>query len=143
MSNMKIKVALGSLVVVAAIGYLAFAGVKNAQVYYMEVDEFLADANFHDQRVRLCGTVGDQGGQSDDGGLTTTFKLHGRTGQLPVSYRGVVPDMFQAGGEVVVEGRLDEDGTFRAAVLMTKCASKYKPEDYPNGDGNQGGEAAQ
>jgi cytochrome c-type biogenesis protein CcmE len=44
---------------------------------------------------------------------------------MPVSYRGTVPDLFKAGADVVVEGKLNAAGTFEADVLLTKCASKY------------------
>jgi cytochrome c-type biogenesis protein CcmE len=61
------------------------------------------------------------------------FQLLGRQGRVPVIYEGVVPEMFRAGADVVVEGRRDDAGTFRATQLMTKCASKYRPADYPAG----------
>ena len=36
--------------------------------------------------------------------------------------------MFQDGGEVVVEGALDEHGVFHANTLLTSCPSKYEAE---------------
>jgi cytochrome c-type biogenesis protein CcmE len=50
-----------------------------------------------------------------------------QTLSLPVHYRGVIPDTFKPGVEVIVEGGLDP-GTqvFKAKTLMTKCPSKYK-----------------
>ena len=54
---------------------------------------------------------------------------------MPVTYAGVLPDLFKPGGEVVVEGRLDAAGTFKADVLMTKCASKYEMKERMKADG--------
>jgi cytochrome c-type biogenesis protein CcmE len=48
--------------------------------------------------------------------------------RLPVQYKGVKPDMFQTGVDVIVEGRLGADGVFAASVLMTSCPSKYQEE---------------
>jgi cytochrome c-type biogenesis protein CcmE len=36
--------------------------------------------------------------------------------------------MFKDGGEVVVEGILDEHGVFHANTLLTSCPSKYEAE---------------
>jgi cytochrome c-type biogenesis protein CcmE len=51
----------------------------------------------------------------------------GGTAELPVSYSGVVPDPFREGREVIVTGKLDEDGVFKAEKdsLITKCPSKF------------------
>ena len=51
-----------------------------------------------------------------------------------VVYRGITPDTFTDGVDVVVEGRLGHDGTFRATTLLAKCASRYEnaPEKYKN-----------
>lgn len=46
--------------------------------------------------------------------------------QLPVSYRGVVPDVFGPDVDVVVEGKLTTAGTFEATTLLAKCPSRYE-----------------
>ena len=50
---------------------------------------------------------------------------------FPVVYRGIAPDTFTDGVDVVVEGRMGEDGTFHATTLLAKCASRY--ENAPGG----------
>jgi cytochrome c-type biogenesis protein CcmE len=45
---------------------------------------------------------------------------------VPVSYKGILPDMFAEGREVVVEGRY-VDGGLTARQIMTSCPSKYEP----------------
>jgi cytochrome c-type biogenesis protein CcmE len=48
---------------------------------------------------------------------------------VPVVYKGSVPDLFRAGRDVVVQGRL-VNGVFVAipGTLVTKCPSKYTPK---------------
>ena len=46
---------------------------------------------------------------------------------VPVVYRGTIPDQFQRGRDVHVEGRL-QGGVFVADKLITKCPSKYAPK---------------
>jgi cytochrome c-type biogenesis protein CcmE len=43
-----------------------------------------------------------------------------------VVYRGIAPDTFTDGVDVVVEGRMGQDGTFHATTLLAKCASRYE-----------------
>jgi cytochrome c-type biogenesis protein CcmE len=57
--------------------------------------------------------------------LRATFGLEASGCRLPVCYRGTIPDLFKAGVDVVVEGKMNATGTFEADVLLTKCASKY------------------
>lgn len=111
---------------VVALGYLGFAGVKQGWVYYVMVDQFAEDVKVQKQRVKLCGTVALEGLKSSPANLHAEFVLKGKSASVPVSYHGVIPDMFQGGRDVVVEGKLDASGVFQADLLMTKCASKYE-----------------
>ena len=49
----------------------------------------------------------------------------GRT-SFPVHYQGPLPDTFEEGVDVVVEGRFTEAGVFEASTLLTKCGSRYE-----------------
>ncbi|MFA7237082.1 MAG: cytochrome c maturation protein CcmE [Phycisphaeraceae bacterium] len=125
MNHMKVKLLIAGLLVGVALTYLAYAGVQKGWVYYLQVDQFTQDTQYHSQRVRLCGKVGTENVVAQPAQLTATFSLMGDSSQVPVVYRGVIPDLFKPGCEVVVEGQLDEQGVFQSNVLMTKCASKY------------------
>ncbi len=127
MARIPKKVIAAGLVVLVAVGYLAASGVSSGWVYYMPVDQFTASTQYQSRRVKLCGTVAATGLEINKGQLTARFSLEGKTGKLPVVYHGVIPDMFRADSEVVVEGKL-RDGVFQADSMLTKCASKYETE---------------
>jgi cytochrome c-type biogenesis protein CcmE len=57
-----------------------------------------------------------------------------------VVYRGIAPDTFTDGVDVVVEGRVGQDGTFHATTLLAKCASRYEsaPDKYQETPGYRG-----
>jgi cytochrome c-type biogenesis protein CcmE len=131
MTHMRLKIAVGVGMLVLGFGFLAFAGMRKVQVYYVEVDTLLADGQFHNQRIRLCGTVGAEGIQVDPKAATLRFELLGKQAKVPVVYQGLAPQMFKAGAAVVAEGKMDEAGVFQATQLLTKCASKYQPADDP------------
>jgi cytochrome c-type biogenesis protein CcmE len=129
---MKTKLIIGGGIVLAAIMFLAFAGAKDSWVHYLAVDAFTAQPEYQELRVRLHGNVAASDLTSDPSLMKAVFDLEGETSTVRVAYTGIVPDMFQAGAEVVVEGRLDEHGIFQADTLLTKCASKYESEgDQP------------
>ncbi len=120
------KFLFGGILLAIAVGYLGFASVKTGWVYYVDLDKFVDEAKFHTQRVKICGTVDTEGLVSSPSGMKATFNLKGKTKTLAVAYHGVIPDMFAAGRDVVVEGKLDAAGTFQSDQMMTKCASKYE-----------------
>jgi cytochrome c-type biogenesis protein CcmE len=129
MNSIRLKLIFAGVVLTAAFSYLAFAGMQKGWVYFVSVDQFIADPQFHNQRVRLHGKVAADEFDASKSLLTAKFNLTGKGGKsLPVVYRGVIPDMFEVGRDVVVEGRRDAAGLFQADVLMTKCASKYEPD---------------
>jgi cytochrome c-type biogenesis protein CcmE len=123
------KLIVAGVAIVIAVTFLAVAGIREGWVYYLPVDEFVAGEVYHDQRVRLHGTVAADGLEVSSAMLVAGFDLLGDQQRLRVRYEGVIPDMFQADREVVVEGRLDETGVFQADTLLTKCASKYEAGD--------------
>jgi cytochrome c-type biogenesis protein CcmE len=125
------KLIAGGVILLLAIGYLAYAGMKEGwTAYHLPVDEYVKDAKYHGQRVRLAGKAAEEGLKSHPGLMKAEFMLLGETEKVAVAYTGVIPDLFKADVEVVVEGRRDASGVFQADVLMTKCASKYKSKDH-------------
>ena len=47
---------------------------------------------------------------------------------VPVSYQGILPDMFAEGRDVIVEGLYTLEQQLVASTIMTSCPSKYEPE---------------
>ena len=131
MTHMKLKLSAAGVILAGALAYLSFAGMQAGMVYTLPVDQYVHDSQHQSQRVRLCGTVGEKDLEMHKAQLWAKFILKGDKNTVPVYFKGVVPDMFKAGSEVVVEGKRDAAGVFQSDVLMTKCASKY--EEQPNG----------
>jgi cytochrome c-type biogenesis protein CcmE len=77
--------------------------------------------------VTIAGAAtGPLSGDAHGSGLHFTLKEIGGTATVPVLYRGSVPDLFQLGRHVFLQGRL-RGGVFEAVPgsLVTKCPSKY------------------
>lgn len=125
MNKARVKLIVAAVTIAIAVSLLAMAGMGEGWVYYFPVDQFVAEGEHNDQRVRLHGIVGEDEFQASSTLLGAEFYMLGETQRIRVSYTGIIPDLFHPGAEVVIEGRLDELGVFNADTLMTKCASKY------------------
>ena len=62
----------------------------------------------------------------DPDGVTVRFIVSDGKARLPVTYRGIVPDLFREGSGVVAEGRM-ERGTFVADNILAKHDERYMP----------------
>jgi cytochrome c-type biogenesis protein CcmE len=136
--NRSVKFGIGACLLAAAIGYLMFAGVQTSSSYYFKVAEFLPRKNeLGGEAVRVAGRVteGSLRKQTTAKGTAMSFSIGDFVGPghvpvegaVPVTYTGVVPDMFAEGRDVIVEGRY-VDGVLQAHAVMTSCPSKYEPK---------------
>jgi cytochrome c-type biogenesis protein CcmE len=120
---------IAALIVVAAVGALIYIGVRGSSMYYMTLAELTAQADtVRGNKVRLGATVVDGSIQLGADGVTR-FVVTDGTNALPVSYKGSLPDTFEDGADVVLQGKLTPSGTFEASSLLAKCPSKYKPAE--------------
>jgi len=120
------KVLIVVVVFVLAGAYLGYSGARSSMAYYLTVGELLdRSGSVRDADIRLGGKVVADGLAWDQVSGNLTFLVTDGTRTLPVRYRGVVPDAFKPGADVVVEGRYD--GTaFMAQRLFAKCPSKFE-----------------
>ncbi len=128
---MKVKTIVKTVIAVILIGgamtYFVFQAMKSSWSYYYSVDDFSADSPaVKNHSLRIAGRVKQGSVVRDLEKVSLNFTLTGSEAELPVEYRGSVPDNFAEDREVVVEGRLDTTGIFQADMLMTKCESKYR-----------------
>jgi cytochrome c-type biogenesis protein CcmE len=124
------KLLIVGVVVLLAVLYLVYTATQSGAVYYLTVGELRASGPLT-RPVRVSGNVVDGSVQRD--GATVRFAVADEAGQLPVVYRGVVPDIFGPEVQVVVEGRYGADGVFQAQQLLAKCPSKFAAAGPPEG----------
>ena len=124
------KFIIGGGLILATVGYLMASGIKETGVYYLTPTELQAmatsNARIHDAGVKLGAYVVKGSIQRDVASQTITFRVSDGAASFPVSYRGLAPDTFTDSAQVVVTGRLQPDGTFRATELLAKCGSRFE-----------------
>ncbi len=124
------KFLIGAVAVAGTVGVLMANGIRDTGTYFLTPSELAekvqADPSFHSVGVKMGARVVHGSIQRDVGTQTITFQVTDGTQVYPVVYRGLAPDTFTDDVDVVVEGRLDPDGTFRATSLLAKCGSRYE-----------------
>ena len=130
------KFLIGGVLVLGTAGYLMASSIKETAVYYLTPGELsaktVADPTFYDTGVKIGARVVPGSIKRSPGGRETSFAITDGAKTYNVIYRGITPDTFTDGVDVVVEGRLGRDGTFHATTLLAKGASRYEnaPEKY-------------
>jgi cytochrome c-type biogenesis protein CcmE len=129
-AKLKVPIALG--LAAAAVVYLVATGVSRNDVYMSSLDEW-DPARARVEDVRVVGFVREGSIVEQREQLVTAFVLRNEPGSrsVPVRYAGVLPDLFREGAQLVVSGRVRDDGILHATDLMTKCPSKYEGVEHP------------
>ena len=126
------KFVLGAVLITVSVGYLMASGIKDTGVYFVTPSELAekvkADPSIHDVGVRMGARVVSGSITRDVASQTITFEVTDNQHTYPVVYHGIAPDTFDDDVDVVVEGRLLSDGTFRATTLLAKCGSRYEAQ---------------
>jgi cytochrome c-type biogenesis protein CcmE len=123
-------------VLVGVVAYLAVTGMRQSMTYYYTPAELVArvaeDPGLHDLGARVGGRVAPGSARFDVRNLDLSFVLvdiEEGSASFPVRYSGPLPDTFEEGRDVVVEGIFGRDGSFEATSVLTKCGSRYEAAD--------------
>ena len=132
--NRKAKFIAGGLVIIAALGYLVYAGVSQSSVYFVTPGELQA-APVAGKAYRLGGMVQPGTLKWQPKSLDLTFALSDGQASVPVRHKGAPPDLFAEGRGAVVEGTWSGDGYFKASLIMAKHSEEYKAPHEPSQSG--------
>jgi cytochrome c-type biogenesis protein CcmE len=110
-----------------AVGLVLFA-MRDSIVFFYSPSEVTEMGIAPGQRFRLGGLV-ENGSVMRGEGTTIRFIITDRAKTLPVTFTGVLPDLFREGQGVVAEGTLQPDGVFHADNVLAKHDENYMPPD--------------
>lgn len=133
------KFLLAGGVIVIAITYLIYMGVKESGVYFMTVAELkTSPQSLSGEGVRVSGSVIDGSIENLAKELVLKFRIKDEDGPVDnfinVFYKGIKPDSFKAGVQVILEGKYNSgENLLKATTLLVKCPSRYEGEDTPEG----------
>ena len=114
-------------VLALAVGLVLFT-LRDSIVFFYTPSEVAEKGLSTGQRFRLGGLVED-GSVKRSEGTTVSFVITDKRSTLPVTYTGVLPDLFREGQGVVAEGMLTNDGVFHADSVLAKHDENYMPPE--------------
>jgi cytochrome c-type biogenesis protein CcmE len=107
---------------------LVLVALRDSIVFFYTPSEVAEKHLETGQRFRLGGLVED-GSVKRGEGTTVSFVITDKRSTLPVTFTGVLPDLFREGQGVVAEGMLTSDGAFRADSVLAKHDENYMPPE--------------
>jgi len=135
MTHRYIKITATAVVLASAFGFMLWSTLRDGAEYFKHVDEVVAQRPaLEGKQLQMHGYVIPGSRMNKPNTLEWRSKVQNnpiRSGEpgnvMSVSYTGVVPDTFKDEAEVVLKGRLVEDG-FHADPngVIAKCPSKYE-----------------
>ena len=124
---------LALIVLVVAVLGIAVALVLNAfnsnLVFFFSPTQVANGEAPTSRAFRIGGLVEEGSIKREADGLTTRFVVTDTARTIPVTYTGILPDLFKEGKGVVAEGRLGADGLFAATQVLAKHDENYMPPE--------------
>jgi cytochrome c-type biogenesis protein CcmE len=127
----RLALVAAALVAVLAAVMLAMWGLKDRAAYFYTPADIAAGRAEAGKPMRLGGMVERGSIQRAPDGVTIRFIVTDGAAKTPVSYRGIVPDLFREDSGVVAEGRLRQ-GEFVADTILAKHDERYMPPQLGN-----------
>ena len=130
MPKKAIRAIVSVVVLLGALTMLLYATVSDGAQYYKHVDEVMVSpAEWYGKNMQLHGFVVDKSIEQRPNTMDYRFKLRSGDHQVVMTYTGIVPDTFKNDSEVVLKGKLADDGfAVDPNGVMAKCPSKYNPQ---------------
>jgi cytochrome c-type biogenesis protein CcmE len=136
------KFLIGGALVLGTAAYLMVSSIEETAQYYLTPAELATKVSDNPRRfvntgVKVGARVVNGTIKRDPSGRSISFRMTDGAKEYDVVHTGLIPDTFTDGVDVVVEGRLDSNGTFQSTILLAKCASRYEnaPDKYKDTPG--------
>ena len=144
----RLTTVIAGLLLLGAAAALVLTALKENLVYFKSPTEILAEPPTNSRSIRLGGLVEEGSLERQADGVTMLFAITDLANSVPVTYTGILPDLFREGQGVITQGKLGPDGVFLADEVLAKHDETYMPPEVAEalresgqwrGDGEEGG----
>ncbi|SJZ64593.1 cytochrome c maturation protein CcmE [Consotaella salsifontis] len=118
----------GVMMVLAVAAGLVLTALSDSIAFFMSPTDIAEKAPSPSQRVRLGGLV-EEGSVERGASQTVRFRITDTVQSVPVTFTGLLPDLFREGQGVVAEGTLSPDHVFVADSVLAKHDENYMPKE--------------
>ncbi|MGH6884987.1 MAG: cytochrome c maturation protein CcmE [Kiloniellales bacterium] len=120
---------LSGMAVLALAAGLVLTAFQDSLVFFVSPSDLKAGKAPAGRSLRLGGLVEPGSVARLADGVSVTFRVTDNAEAVPVRYSGILPDLFREGQGVVVEGRMNADGSFAADEVLAKHDETYMPRE--------------
>ena len=129
MKRKQLKFALGSVLIILTLSYLAYSGFQDSKTYYQTVPELYAMKDkAYGMNLQVSGDVVPGSKTRDANAVYFTIGQDPQTLHVKYVGRAPLPDTLIDHATAMATGKLGRDGVFVADSISAKCASKYEKE---------------
>ena len=129
--NQRLVLLASAMIAVLLAVLLAMWGLRDRAAYFYTPADIAAGKAPDGQAMRLGGMVEAKSIVRQPDGVSIHFILTDGQFRAPVTYRGIVPDLFREGSGAVAEGRMQR-GVFVADTILAKHDERYMPPELGN-----------
>ena len=109
--------------------YLVANAFRNNLVFFFSPTQVAAKEAPVNRTFRVGGLVQEGSIKRDSDGLTVRFIVTDTAANVPVVYKGILPDLFKEGRGCVAQGKIGADGVFQADQVLAKHDENYMPPE--------------
>jgi len=125
----RIALIVGALAAVGIAAALILNAFQSNLVFFFTPTQVMAHEVPQGRSFRIGGMVETGSVQRQPDGVTVRFVVTDTAKSVPVSYKGILPDLFREGKGVVAQGKLGVDGVFAASEVLAKHDENYMPPE--------------
>lgn len=121
-----ITAGLGTLGLAA---WLVLSAFQQNMVFFFTPTQVFSGEAPKGRSFRIGGMVEEGSVKRQADGVTVAFVVTDTAKKIPVTYKGILPDLFKEGKGVVAQGKLGQDGSFVADEVLAKHDENYMPAE--------------
>jgi cytochrome c-type biogenesis protein CcmE len=118
---------VGALAAIGLAAYFVLNAFQSNLVFFFTPTQVGAGEAPKNRTFRIGGMVKEGSVKRDN--LTVSFIVTDTLKDVPVTYTGILPDLFREGKGVVAQGQLGNDGKFSASEVLAKHDENYMPPE--------------
>ena len=138
----RLALILAGLAVLSLVVWLVLSAFRSNLVFFFTPTQVATGEAPKGKSFRIGGMVREGSIRREADGVTMQFIMTDTERDLPVRYRGILPDLFREGKGAVAQGRIDESGLFVASEVLAKHDENYMPPEAAQAVGDAHARAA-
>ena len=125
----RLYIVLTGLVLLGGAAALVLTAFEENILFFYSPSDLQAEPPPPGRVIRMGGLVEEGTVEKSGDSVAVSFRITDLSHSIPVTYSGILPDLFREGQGVVTQGVLGPDGVFQAQEVLAKHDETYMPPE--------------